>query len=96
VDRRSRRQARGRWFAVTARPNGLGFHRLGIIAARRAIPLAVQRNRQKRIVREVFRTSLRPPPSLDVVVRVLREAGDAESRRAAREELEALLVGLAK
>ena len=40
--------------------------RLGVIVAKKNIPLAVQRNRFKRIVREVFRRS--PVEGLDVIV----------------------------
>jgi ribonuclease P protein component len=90
-----RRQARGRWSIVAARPNGLGHSRLGIIAARRAVPLAVARNRQKRLIREVFRAVHAHLPGLDVVVKVVKAAEDREARRAAREELVKLLLALA-
>ena len=40
--------------------------RLGVIVAKKNIPLAVQRNRFKRITREVFRRS--PIEGLDVIV----------------------------
>lgn len=38
-------------------PNELSHHRLGITASRKAIGNAVQRNRAKRVLREVFRLS---------------------------------------
>jgi ribonuclease P protein component len=86
-----RRQGRGRWFAVAARPNGLEYSRLGIVAARRAVASAVQRNRQKRLIRETFRTRISSVPALDVVVRVLQAAPNGRERRDARVELERLL-----
>jgi ribonuclease P protein component len=38
-------------------PNELSHHRLGITASRKAIGNAVQRNRAKRVLREVFKLS---------------------------------------
>ena len=64
--------------------------------ARRGVPLAVARNRHKRLIRETFRRLHHSLPALDVVVRVLREASDARARRSAREELVALLVAISK
>jgi ribonuclease P protein component len=41
-------------------PNELSHHRLGVTASRKAIGNAVQRNRAKRVLREVFRLSEEP------------------------------------
>lgn len=60
--------AAGARFIVRAKPNGLTHARLGIIAGRKAIPRAVDRNRSKRLVREVFRATQRMLAALDVVV----------------------------
>lgn len=61
---------RGRWLVVAAVPSPFAFSRLGIVVGRRAAPSAVQRNRIKRTLREVFRT-LPATRNVDVVVRAL-------------------------
>ncbi len=63
--RGARREAR--FMTVFVLPNGLDVTRLGIAATRR-LGGAVQRNRAKRVVRELFR--LNPKPAgYDIVVR---------------------------
>lgn len=47
----------GRLMTAFALPNGLGYHRFGITASRKAIGNAVERNRAKRLLRETFRLS---------------------------------------
>lgn len=42
---------------VFVRPNESGQHRLGITASKRVARLAVDRNRMKRLLREMFRLS---------------------------------------
>lgn len=49
------RVSNDRCFRVLARPNDLGFSRLGMAVSRRVSPLAVERNRLKRVIRESFR-----------------------------------------
>ena len=48
------RRAAGRYLTLLGRPNSLGRDRLGIIASKR-VGGAVERNRAKRRVRELFR-----------------------------------------
>lgn len=48
------RRAAGRYLIVLGRPNTVGIDRLGIIASKR-VGDAVERNRAKRRVRELFR-----------------------------------------
>ena len=65
--------------------------RLGIIAGRKSLPRAVDRNRCKRLVREVFRATLPMLAALDVVV-LCRGAIARRERAAGREELAALFA----
>lgn len=55
-----------------ARPNGLTLARIGIIASKRVAPRAVDRNRAKRLVREVFRKLRHRLEGVDVVVELRR------------------------
>ena len=81
-----RRQG-GRLALVFARPNARTFPRLGVTATRK-VGGAVDRNRAKRRVREVFRgwKSLRPGAGVDFVVNVRKAAVGADPR-ALRTEL---------
>jgi ribonuclease P protein component len=74
------------YFQVIARANTLGFARLGLSIAARAIPRAVGRNRIRRLVREVFRLSQHELPALDLVV-ATRPAADAASAAELRADL---------
>jgi ribonuclease P protein component len=47
----------GRLMTVFVLPNNLPYHRFGLTASRKAIGNAVERNRSKRLLREVFRLS---------------------------------------
>jgi ribonuclease P protein component len=53
---------------LLARTNQGPGHRLGLVIAKKNVRLAVQRNRIKRVVREVFRQLPATEPSLDVVL----------------------------
>ena len=57
--------------------------RLGVIVAKKNIPLAVQRNRFKRITREVFRRS--PIEGLDVIVLAKQNKRKLQSSALAKE-----------
>jgi ribonuclease P protein component len=54
----------GRLMTIFIRPNNLPYHRFGITASRKATGHAVNRNRAKRLLREVFRLS---SPTLDTL-----------------------------
>lgn len=57
-----------RYFTVLARPNALGYPRLGLAISRKVAKSAVARNRLKRIARESFRHHQTWLGSLDCVV----------------------------
>lgn len=80
----------GRYFVVRTRPNAQAQARLGIIAARKAIRRAVDRNRCKRIVREAFRRHAVALRGLDVVV-ICRASLSGRTGAAGRLELERVL-----
>lgn len=82
-----------RLFVVRIRNNNLSHARLGLIASRKALPRAVDRNRGKRLVREVFRRALQDLGAIDVVVQLraeLRKQNNATARR----DLFGLFAGL--
>ncbi|MFO1351217.1 MAG: ribonuclease P protein component [Gammaproteobacteria bacterium] len=58
----------GYCFAVLARTNGLSYPRLGLAISRKAVPLAIARNRVKRLVRESFRCHQQVLGGVDIVV----------------------------
>ena len=60
---------------LAARDNNLETPRLGLIVGKRMLPLAVDRNRAKRVIRESFRQS-DGLPAMDVVVRVALPGAD--------------------
>jgi ribonuclease P protein component len=78
---------------VRAKPNGLAHARLGMIAGRKAMPRAVDRNRCKRLVREVFRAARPMLAALDVVV-FCRRAVTAREKAAGRQELAQLFAAV--
>lgn len=71
-----------RFFTVLTRCNGLGHARLGLTVARRVARRASDRNRIKRIAREVFRQASLFPTDFVVMVRAPAvEAENAALRR---------------
>ncbi len=54
-------------FAMCVKPNALAFSRLGVMIGKRYCPLAVNRNRIKRLVRNYFRLHQARLLSVDVV-----------------------------
>ena len=59
-----------RQFIVLAKQNNLPLARLGLAIAKKRIPLAVNRNRIKRLIRESFRHNKSNLIGLDIVVMV--------------------------
>jgi ribonuclease P protein component len=62
----------GQHLAMLAKPNQLGYSRLGFIVSKKQVRTAVARNRIKRVLRESFRTQQRQVLGLDVVVIVYK------------------------
>ena len=57
-------------FSVVVRANPVGVPRLGLIVPKRVFPRAVDRNRMKRVLRELFRTQQSRLGSRDILIRV--------------------------
>lgn len=77
-----------KYFKIFFVPNNRKNSRLGIIASKKTFTRAVDRNRVKRIVREVFRLHSIKIRKLDLIVMVLRAY--AQQRSTQRENLEML------
>lgn len=85
-----------RMFVVRINPNSnFSVARLGIIAARKALRRAVDRNRGKRLVREVFRQSLEALAAVDVVVQLRPSLANADNATV-REDLLGLFARIRK
>ena len=61
------RKLRGEHFDILYARNSLGYSRMGLIAAKKKVPSSVDRNRFKRVMREVFRTNKPLFGSLDII-----------------------------
>ena len=88
-----RRRVQTEYFCVCVLSNELSYARLGIVAAKRVAPRAVDRNFAKRLVRERFRRQQRHLAGLDVLVRVRRTV-PKEQGRVAGDELTNLFCRL--
>lgn len=73
-------------FSVLFRANLLGIPRLGLIVPKRIFPRAVDRNRMKRMLRELFRAQQARLGSRDILIRLTAGA-------VAMTEIERCLVG---
>jgi ribonuclease P protein component len=78
-----------------ARPNEVGFARLGIVIGRKAVGRAVDRNQCKRWVRERFRATSGELAGLDVVVR-FRIGSGRRVLADARSEITEVLSAIAR
>lgn len=66
---------------VLARPNVVGFARLGMVVPKRLLARAVDRNRVKRCVRESFRQVRAVLPACDFVVRLIAKPTPGDEAR---------------
>ena len=71
-----------------SRVNAFGVPRLGLIVPKRVFPRAVDRNRMKRVLREMFRARQDRVGSRDILIRVT-------ATKPALAEIEQCLVGSA-
>lgn len=81
---------RGQWFAVAARSSGARDSRIVIRVGKKSLRSAVERNRIRRCVREVFRHERPDRAAADYLVTLLRPYRES-SLEPAREELRRLL-----
>ena len=81
-------------FGLNFIPNGLEYHRLGLVVQKRYWPAAVRRNRIKRVIREWFRLNKGeiPQPAKDIVV-IARPGAEKLSPGDLREEFSRLFHG---
>ena len=77
-------------FRLSARPNALPYARLALVVPKRYAPRAVDRNRVRRLIREVFRLNQRRLAGEDLVVRLTMPLGEAP---VTLREIESLLLG---
>ncbi len=64
---------------LLAKINTVPRHRLGLVIAKKNVRFAVQRNRIKRVAREVFRNLPPGEPSMDVVLLARRGIGQLDN-----------------
>ena len=57
-------------FSILARPNGLDFSRIAIMAPKKIEKAAARRNYMRRVVREYFRTHILSGLGLDLVFKI--------------------------
>lgn len=88
---RQGRRAHARYFTLIVTPGGSQHPRLGMAVGRRCSPLAVNRNRIKRMIRDEFRHTTMPP--LDIVV-VAKQGSGRVNSHVLRSDLKSLLDGL--
>jgi ribonuclease P protein component len=91
---RGSRKLRGRLAVMHVVPAPSPVSRLGIALTRRLVPAALDRNRVKRIARDVFRRHAVKGSGVDCVI-ALRERFDAGQAAELREELTRLFDKLA-
>jgi ribonuclease P protein component len=92
---RGSRKLRGRLAILHVAPGRSGQSRLGLALTRRLVPLSVNRNRVKRLVRDAFRRHVVKHAGLDCVVS-LRERFDDTQAAPLAAEIQTLFDQLAK
>ncbi len=92
---RGPRKLRGRLAILHVAPGQPGRSRLGLALTRRLVPLSVDRNRVKRLVRDTFRRHVVKNAGLDCVVSLRERFDDAQAAPLAT-EIRTLFDQLAK
>jgi len=69
-----------RQFLLLARSNTLGRSRIGLVIAKKHVPLAVQRNRIKRLLRTAFRLNQQALGTLDIVVLARNKPAELDNK----------------
>lgn len=87
------RKQRGASFTFIFRVNGLSYPRLGLAIAKKNIPLAVGRNKVRRLIRERFRHLQSHLGGIDIVVLTQKPLQDL-GKTYLREELEQRWQGI--
>lgn len=64
---------------ILAKPNNLGYNRLGLVIAKKNIRLAVHRNRIKRLIRESFRHLPSNNAGIDAIVLARKGLGEVDN-----------------
>jgi ribonuclease P protein component len=90
---RAGRRRQGRWIELVVAPAQREPGRAGLVVGRRVLPLAVDRNRMKRKLREALRRARPAIEAHDLVVRLKRPAPGPELD-AAVEEAAAMIAEL--
>jgi ribonuclease P protein component len=90
-----RKRFPGRFYVLYYRLNQLDCPRLGVVASNRNVRRAVDRNRVKRVAREVFREKQHPLQPVDIVI-VAKPEAKLASKRELRICLDKLFMQLTK
>ncbi len=90
----SGKMLRARDVNVLVAPNECGYARFAVVAPKRVFALAVERNREKRVVREWFRLQQQRLGERDLLIRLTRKPAKqgAAGTATVLEQLERLLI----
>jgi ribonuclease P protein component len=92
-----RKAIRGKWLMLHYQPQaeGASAARLGLVVGKKQLKRAVDRNKVKRIARELFRRQRADLPAYDLIVRLMARPQPLDPRLLA-EDLAVLLAKLGK
>jgi len=64
-----KRSLTGQYLNISYKPNQCNHARLGVVVAKKLFPTSVERNRIKRLLREIFRLNSSQLKKVDLIVR---------------------------